>query len=235
MDSSEKVISEYLAHRGFRDVVFEPDGNVPPDFLADGRIAVEVRRLNQNEETSEGPRGLEEVAIPLQAKVLRLLPTLGPATGGESWYVTYSLRRPVPGWNQLEGALRRALTAFRNHPERRQPSRGAVPGLRRIHLIRAGLSYPDFFVSGGHTDSDSGGFVLSEQNRNIRICVEEKTGKVARVRHKYPVWWLVLVDRIGYGLNSSDAERLRQLLQLDHSWDKIILINPLDATEGHEL
>src|SRR5712691_4749237 len=101
MDSSEKVVSEYLAHRGFRDVLFEPDGNVPPDFLFEGRIAVEVRRLNQNEETSEGPRGLEEVAIPLQAKVIRLLATLGPATGDESWYVTYSLRRPVPQWNQL--------------------------------------------------------------------------------------------------------------------------------------
>jgi hypothetical protein len=172
------------------------------------------------------------VAIPLQAKVLRLLPTLGPATGGESWYVIYSLRRPVPEWNQLAGALRRALTAFRNDPERRQPSRDAVPGLRRIELIRAGSSYPDFFVSGGYTDSDSGGFVLSEQNRNIRICVAEKTRKVARARHKYPEWWLVLVDRIGYGLTGSDVEHLRQLLQLDHSWDKIILINPLDATEG---
>jgi hypothetical protein len=235
MDAPEKIVSEYLAHRGFRNVVFEPDGNVPPDFLADGRVAVEVRRLNQNVQTSAGPRGLEEARIPLQAMVLRLLPALGAATGGESWYVFYSLRRPVPPLNQVASALRRALTAFRNDPERRQPSRGAVPGLRRLELIRAGSSQGDFFVSGISTDSDSGGFVLSEQVRNIRICVAEKTRKVERFRHKYPEWWLALVDRIAYGMTSSDAERLRQLVQLNHSWDKIILINPLDATEGHEL
>jgi hypothetical protein len=232
-DASEKIVSEHLAHRGFRDVVFEPDGNVPPDFLADGRIAVEVRRLNQNVETPAGPRGLEQEEFPLRAMVEGLLPTLGPATGDESWFVYYSLRRPLPQWKQLEVALRQELAAFRNDPERRPPRRGAVPGLRRIDLIRAGDSYPDFF--GGSSDSDSGGFVLSEQIRNIRICVAEKTRKMAPVRHKYPEWWLALVDRIGFGNTSSDVERLRQLLELNHSWDKIILINPLDATEGHEL
>jgi hypothetical protein len=28
MDRSETIVWEYLSHRGFRDVVFEPDGNV---------------------------------------------------------------------------------------------------------------------------------------------------------------------------------------------------------------
>jgi hypothetical protein len=234
MDPSERIVAEYLVHRGFRDVVYEPDGKVPPDFVIDGRIAVEVRRLNQNEETSEGLRGLEEVAIPLQAKVVRLLAALGPATGDESWYVFYSLRRPLAQWKQLAGALRRELTAFQNDPERKPPSRAAVPGLD-LSLIRAGRPYSDFFVSGGYADSDSGGFVLSELNRNVCICVAEKTRKVARVRHKYQEWWLALVDHIGYGLNDSDFERLRQLLRLNHSWNKIILVNPLDATKGHEL
>jgi hypothetical protein len=60
MDSSERIVSEYLSHRGFRDVVFEPNGyKTIPDFLLDDRIAVEVRRLNQNEDTPEGPRGLD--------------------------------------------------------------------------------------------------------------------------------------------------------------------------------
>ena len=64
----------------------------------------------------------------------------------------------------------------------------------------------------------------------------QKTGKVARVRHKYPEWWLVLVDRIGYGvLDSGEFQRLRELSQLDHDWDKIVLVNPLDARDGREL
>ena len=40
MDGSEEVVYQYLAARGFTDVVYEPDGQVPPDFLVNGRIAI---------------------------------------------------------------------------------------------------------------------------------------------------------------------------------------------------
>jgi hypothetical protein len=59
MDQSEKVAYQYLSSCGFRDIVYEPDGNIPPDFLVNDSVAVEVRRLNQNEQTPAGPRGLE--------------------------------------------------------------------------------------------------------------------------------------------------------------------------------
>lgn len=233
MDRSEQVVSEYLSHRGFRDVVYEPDGNVPPDFLIDGCIAVEVRRLNQNEDTSNGHRGLENEAIPLQAKVRTLLKTLG-SSDGESWYVMYRLRRPLPPWDQLEAALRSELAEFRNNTDRQATTRMVSPRFS-VTLIKAGRPHPDFFVLGGFADSDSGGFVLAELSRNIRICVTEKTRKVACVRAKYPEWWLVLVDRIGYGIDQRDHEEVRQLFQFEHSWDKILLVNPLDATQGYEL
>ena len=61
MDHSEKVVFQYLKSRGFINIVYEPDGNIPPDFTIDGRNAVEVRRLNENEKTTTGHRGLEEV------------------------------------------------------------------------------------------------------------------------------------------------------------------------------
>ena len=95
MDSSEKVVFAYLSHQGFKDVVYEPDGNVPPDFLIDDRIAIEVRRLNQNEQTASGVRGLEEVAKPLWPRVNQLVQSLEPPTAGASWYVFYRFRRPV--------------------------------------------------------------------------------------------------------------------------------------------
>lgn len=81
----------------------------------------------------------------------------------------------------------------------------------------------------------SGGFILSELNRNIRICVAEKTQKIARVRGRYPCWWLLLVDHIAFGSSDSDREHLRQLLRVDHSWDKIIVVNSLEPTQGYEL
>ena len=57
MDSSERIAYQYLSHQGFSDVAYEPDGNVPPDFLLNGRIAVEVRRLRKElDEPGDDPR-----------------------------------------------------------------------------------------------------------------------------------------------------------------------------------
>jgi hypothetical protein len=68
MDASESLVRDFLLQRGYADIVYEPDGKVPPDFLIDGRIAVEVRRLNQSYETGSRMRGLEEDSIPPVAK-----------------------------------------------------------------------------------------------------------------------------------------------------------------------
>jgi hypothetical protein len=234
MDRSEGHVFEHLKHRGFSDIVYEPDGNVPPDFLIDERIAVEVRRLNQNEQTPSGYRGLEEVAIPFDATVGMVLESLGPPTAGASWYVLYSFKRPVPERKEIERGLRASLEAFRNQGTH-QPARFRVTDALTVRLFRAGKLYPSFFVLGGSADHDSGGFVLAEMERNLHICVTEKTKKVSRVRSKYPEWWLALVDEIGYGLDEFDREQLRKLVQLDHSWDKIILVNPLDHRRAFEL
>jgi len=40
MNREEKIAKVYLTSLGFKNVVFEPDGNFPPDFSVDGRIAV---------------------------------------------------------------------------------------------------------------------------------------------------------------------------------------------------
>ncbi len=48
MNREESVVRQYLEHVGFQDIKYEPDGNIPPDFLVGGRVAVEVRRLNQH-------------------------------------------------------------------------------------------------------------------------------------------------------------------------------------------
>lgn len=48
MDPTEKHVYAHLVHRGYSDIVYEPDGNIAPDFLLNKRVAVEARRLNQN-------------------------------------------------------------------------------------------------------------------------------------------------------------------------------------------
>jgi hypothetical protein len=48
MNDSEAQALKYLSSLGYSQVVYEPDGRIPPDFLVKGRIAIEVRRLNYN-------------------------------------------------------------------------------------------------------------------------------------------------------------------------------------------
>lgn len=235
MDESEKAASHYLANRGYGPVVYEPDGNVPPDFLIDGRIAIEVRRLNQNEDTPNGPRGIEEVAKPLDAAARKVIASIGPPTAGASWFVMYSFKRPVPPWKQVERLLADALLRFQREPSE-QPTTVRLAGGFTLRFRPAGKTHPTFFVLSGSSDHDGGGFIVAEMAHNLRICIDEKSRKVANFLEKYAEWWLVLEDRIGYGiLDDSDQEDLRQLVSVSAPWSRIVLVNPLNPQLGFEL
>lgn len=233
MDKTESIAKTYLESRGHTSIVYEPDGNVPPDFLVDGSIAVEVRRLNQHEEGQEGPEGLEAVHFPLLRLFQRVLPEIGAPPAGDSYFVTYTYHRPLPPWKDVEVALRQRLQEFRIDP--RDGTAVQVMKNLEIEFLRASQPHATFLVLGGLLDHDSGGFVLAELNKNIRICVAEKAKKVAKFRSRYPTWWLLLVDYVAHGIDPEDHDDLRNLLQFDHGWDKITVVNPLDPTRGFEL
>jgi hypothetical protein len=234
VDDSEQVANAYLHHLGFESVVFEPDGNVPPDFLVDHRIAVEVRRLNQNEQMGPRFRGLEEVAIPLHMKISKLLAALGPPKSGISWFVSYDFRRPVPAWKVLRSELRERLLLFRDDAVDTDTTMCVGDGFE-LRLIRASTAHKTRFVPGGYGDDDSGGCVFGETQRNLRLCVEEKTQKIVPFRGKYGQWWLILIDHIGYGVDQCDRQLYRDHLRVPHTWEKVILLNPLDHRCAFEI
>ena len=63
----------------------------------------------------------------------------------------------------------------------------------------------------------------------------KKTLKTARFRSRYPTWWLILIDRIGYGVDDCDRDLYRSQLAIDHSWDKVILLSPLNHRSAFEI
>ena len=234
VDTTETIAHQHLISRGFTDVVFEPDGNIPPDFLVDGHIAVEVRRLNQNWTGPAGHEGLEQVIFPLRSLFERVLPSLGPPDANESWFVIYTFRRPLPPWKQVEAAIRGALVGLSGAAVAQAGKLQVLPTLR-LELIRASKVHATKFLLGGFMDRNSGGFVVAEMDRNIKICVREKAGKVAPVRPKYPLWWLLLVDRVAHGLSTQDHEHLRAILGEQAEWDKLIIVNPEDPSQAFEV
>ena len=63
---------------------------------------------------------------------------------------------------------------------------------------------------------------------NLRLCINEKTKKVARFRSRYSEWWLILVDHVAYGMSRDIRRMFRESVSIQHNWDRITLISPLD-------
>jgi hypothetical protein len=235
MNDSERAVFQFLTSLEIGEVVYEPDGNVPPDFLVDGRIAVEARRLNQNEEIGGTYRGLEVTSKPLHALVTRVLAESGSPPGPHSWFVWYTVRRPLPSWKELESLLRSGVRQFRERLDDPPEDMLLAPGMR-LEFLRASDRHDTLLVVGGSSDHDSGGFVIAELVRNLELCIAEKARKIATVRHRYPEWWLVFEDRIGYGaLDNEDIAQLRAVLRPPQEFAKIFLVNPLVPTSAAEI
>jgi len=228
MDRSEAVVKELLARMGFQNISYEPDGNIPPDFVVDGEIAVEVRRLNQNFDDGSGPRGLEEVTVPLWQKVERLVESVAE-TDGNSWFIFFSFSRPVPRWRDLEPELRSALTEFRTGEQRRAGIIYTSPDFQ-MRVGEASNPLETFFRMGGMSDRQSGGWVVAELIANIQHCAAEKLRKIEPHRSKYKTWWLALTNHTGFGLGEHERQQLRQHLPRPIGWDKVLLVNPSDSS-----
>lgn len=236
MDESERLVEKYLNELGRGSVVFEPDGNIPPDFVLAGNVAVEVRRLNQNYELPNGEaEGLEQIAIPLWQKLRKLLPTLGPSTNGESWFIGMDFRRPLEPWKILESRVRQELLLFKNNPDRRSAIL-PISANFNLDVLRASADHGSFFLLGASSDDDSGGWVMGEVERNLKLCIAEKMTKTAPYRRRYAEWWLALSDHIDFSMELEDrAVFLAEVVPtLQHTFDKIILIDPRNHLRAFE-
>ena len=99
----------------------------------------------------------------------------------------------------------------------------------RLSVFKAAESrFEDIYVLGGTSDQDSGGWLMGLLEQSIRLCVAEKSQKILGVRDRYPEWWLLLVDHIGYGLSTFDRGCFRNRVRIAHGWGKICLISPLN-------
>jgi hypothetical protein len=225
MDKMEALVERYLRHLGYTDIVHEPDGGIPPDFLIDRRIAVEVRRLDQTHDDGTGPRGLDEAGIPLWAALKRHLAQMGPAVGGTSWFIHVRYSRPIPKLKTLRRELDQALKPFMSNPVGDHLTRLLPSGIE-LTGWRTPNGKDTFFSLGAGNDEERGGWILDEMDKNIQLCIAEKTAKIAPYRDRYPVWWLVLPDLIGRGLSAFDESMFHDQVKISHNFDRLVLLNP---------
>lgn len=235
MNDSERTVCLFLESLRLGPVEYEPDGKNPPDFLVAGRIAVEARRLNENEEIEGGHRGLEVTAKPLHRAVVKALAQSGPPSGAHSWFVHYTVRRPLPSWKEIERLLSDAVLEFRSRSDD-PPSELRLGRSLRLSFHCASRRHDTLLVLGSSSDHDAGVLLVAELSQNLRICIDEKIQKVNRVRDKYEQWWLAFEDRISYGaLDHDDVEQLRTVLGPVSGFDQVILVNPLNPAKAVHL
>jgi hypothetical protein len=221
MDETEQRAEAYLVAKGFPAPVFEPDGRVPPDFLVDGRIAVEVRRLTQLTRSNARPEALEELTIPLITRIQALAATFGPPDT-EAWLLTLDFKRPLPRWRHLHGPI----YAFLQEVQRLGPGGALEAEIHPNLRLEASPGSPvrtDMFHLGVTHDKDSGGWMWEELELSLKHAIEEKTSKVAPYQERYPEWWLLLLDHVTY------ARPLPPDFALfcPRPWQRLTLVNPL--------
>lgn len=233
MDQGEALAERYLRHRGFTEIVHEPDGNVPPDFLVNGRIAVEVRRLNQNETATAQPVGLDSKEIPLLMSVQSVMRSFG---GGEepNWFVRLTYKRPLPPAKQITKSVRSFLSDAVAHPETCAKEMTHGPNFQMELIPRRSPAAHKFNVAISH-DDDSGGWLIELLERNLRLCISDKAKKIAGVRSRYPEWWLVFIDQIAFGLDDYDRDIFRREVSISHGFDRVVLVNPHNPEHFFEL
>ncbi|EOX4200558.1 hypothetical protein [Vibrio cholerae] len=205
MNYDEVSASKYLNNLA-SNVVFEPDGNVAPDFTYDN-VAVEVRRLNQ----SHNNNGLE-IARNKLVGTLRTVLKRFKNTNLSSYKLGLRFKRPI-GKSKL--IRNKFLTELQNLAS--NPQAGTSFNVAKNVSIRLIKEEPDgkskhaFLIE---SDLDSGGWVVSDYISEIQRYITEKNNKIQNNLHKYRQWELVLVDHLG-GLN--DPGEIAEVQQYAYS------------------
>ncbi|WP_420315976.1 hypothetical protein [Ekhidna sp.] len=225
----EQLIIECLHHQGFEKIQFEPDGNVPPDLLINDQIAIEVRRLNQNQITENGHRGLEQEDYRIKTIINTALIDASDTNFESSALVSYSFKRPIPETKVLRKEIR---TILEKHKSFISESRTYhIEDFFEMNINPSTIKLDKQFELLVSSDRDSGGFVVGLIYQNLKLIIEEKEIKTKEFKSNYPTWWLAVVDTIGYGLNDLDVKQFHELPKLAYQFDRILLVSPLDKTQ----
>lgn len=234
MNQSEKKALQYLSTISL-DIIHEPDGKVPPDFLVGHQLAVEVRTLNENLFSTGHPHGLEQDEMALRGALGDALREFDEPREVESYWVCVEFSRPLPRRRRIQKIVHARLREFLIAPCQ-TPHRIELSPEVAITLLKSRAQKTQRFRLGIQEDLDSSGMVVETYVRNTRYCVDEKTRKIEKYSQKYHRWWLLLVDYLA-GLSANDSEdqmeiqRVRYGITKPPSWERIVVIKPESCQE----
>jgi len=230
MKREEKAAYNYLISQGFTKIQYEPNGNIPPDFLLNDSIAVEIRRLNKHYRIKKTDKPLEELKFKLIPRIRNLLKTYKTPGLDISAFLIITYGRPLKVDSTLFLDIRKVLDDHLKFiAEQRQYD---IRENLRIIISPSNKKFSSNYVLGIIRDNNSAGFVVGDIYKNLNLIVDEKSFKIAPYLEKYNEWWLVLIDQISYGLNEMDIKELRSLPIKYNSFKRIIILPPIESEKG---
>jgi hypothetical protein len=179
-------------------------------------------------------KSIDEIEIPLLQQMRNLFSELGPPQDEHSWFVSYTYEPPLQKWKNIAPLIRKVLKQFKNS-KLQDNAIFKISDNFEIQIFKASnILNNQFFSLGGYGQRD-GCMLLAEMEKSLKFVIVEKTRKISKVRAKYPQWWLILVDHIGYSLDDFERDIFHDQVKVKHDWNKVILIDPRDGLRSFEI
>lgn len=221
MNTDESIAERYLLSLG--DVQFEPDGNITPDFLLNSKIAIEVRRLNQNYRTKNGAEGLENARSKLHSALNDELQNHPVRDPNQKYFLAVRYKRDLGEIKEIKEALRLVINEFETLgeiiPFRRKLSKNV-----EIEFLAKANNTDKKYALGIFSDHDSGGWVVDMYSTEVNHASSEKASKISPHQSKYQEWWLILVDHL-CGLDQESLAETKKYLVKPSCFSKVIVLN----------
>ncbi|WP_444926408.1 hypothetical protein ACJJI4_21435 [Microbulbifer sp. TRSA002] len=180
MKIEEKIVYRYFKSQGFLHIDYEPDGNIPPDFLLNNTIAVEVRRLNQHYDNGKSIKPLEDIEYKLVPQLNTLLKTFKGAEHKSSAFISISYSRPVGNIKDKIKEIERVLISHLRIIDQTKVYK--ISDQVRIRISPTPTIFDSPYNLGSINDMDQGGFVLSEIKKTFSIYTKKNRKKSLRIK-----------------------------------------------------
>ena len=258
-NDDERLAKKWLESQGYKNI--KRSGDDPPDYVIDGKYAVEVRRLNRKIQIDGRTEGEENSRISLYKTIEKELAGFDPADNEQSWIVDceYDFSRPLPQVKVVKKQIREALLPLTKPYDTDVISKLRLKWLDygkhaheldllfSLHLcLPCGICLklgeipekPARFLLQNVSDG-KGVLVLPELENSIKAAIEEKSQKIRDRETDFDKWWLILIDHIGYvpnsGLKETGLKDLRAGIRGTTPWSRFIIVSLWVPDRWYEL
>ncbi len=231
MNEDEHIVEGYLKSQGYKHVIYEPDGNQPPDFLINGNIACEARRLNQFHMQNGRYVPLENLEYPLYQKLNQIFSSFKDSSLPNSAFVGYSIRRPFKlnktTVKEIEAVCREQM----NHITSRREY--TIADNLYLTFIPSEKLEKQIYLFGSMLDYNKGGFIISETIKSLNFIISEKDRKVEPYSSRYDEWWLILVNHIFFDIDRLENDQIKHGMNRPERFSQIHIISPIERGKGY--